>query len=755
MFDFMYKFRMPILFAIVIGMSGFGVYGMFASEGGEIEDRELATFTVPSTDVTGSVRTPEYYQILRFLGLAQQIPTQFRMSYFDLYTFQVGLEYNERDPQPFVHGFVVLRDLARKSGLQVSPEGVEQLAQSLANAGVTRRGRIEGRTVPPSDELIAFARDMEMVRSFKAKLRDPSEADMAEVYEEYKKEFSLVKADYVLWNKKTQDDFRLDLTKPEEKAKLVEWWDDNPNFRRAMDFQIPEKVDLGVVYVQYYGTERTLEDLAAIDAKYATQFATITVDQAEIDRRYDAYASKGGVLPWSWILELEAEKRGELPEGQDQPDEKTVLRPHIERELKVAKMLGQVYAMAELNGLKAAAEAQGLEYLEVKGLTAEDLQSKHPNLAGGPRLWQLVRGQGIDKLGNETYTLGDLLAMETTTNDGSYYTEQPIYDEPARLMGLFSLLKHEKARDAELDEVLVKAYDRYLQVSVDRDFASRGTDFKKAVDDWIDANVEAVKTKKTELEAEAKENADKQIAEEGLDREKEEDKARIEVIEEQMQGQMRIQLAEARREHEAAGFRAAAAELGYEVKTFGPILAKSTSVPAYPEGISDEEKLTRYLTGQRVLGTLASLDTDRMTLAARSDFEANIGAHFLITERIEPTVGDMFARPDRYQPIVRRLQSAGGPFGGEPWTYDDMKQAHVFNLVAEDVEKAIEERAAEDARNAADTSTREERRQKRLERARAASRRASERAQSAGGSTPNPGTTNPGTVTPGDDTQGQ
>lgn len=702
MFETMHKLRMPILVLIVLGMSGFGIYGMLGSSGGpgEIENREEASFHVPGA--TPSAKTTLMtldVQALRegFAWLQRSNPQS--MMFIG---FQLRLDQEiEPGSQEFLYAYAAMREAARHSGLSRDLNGAHEFVRV---SEIRRRQAPEDAQVPVPESLVDFVADLFLTINYRGHFGGSvSQPDPAKVLETYQSRFPVITAEYVLWKKGKAEDYALPLDTEEGKATLLEWLKENTHVIRP----IPAQGDLAVTYVHFGdgGTEFTLDTLKALDAKHADALAAITVTEEEVRTRYDAnLAETPGANPWQWILDLEAKARE--GNGGDQPTEFDTLKPHIERELKFAKLLGKVHeaAVAEGTTLEQAAAQFGFTGETTGGsgyvlAEKQDQQAIQTNPSwGAVNLWTGLQSEAVAKLGTEeapgAYKFGQVVARPRTpaVDKGVYYGGHPLFDEPGRGLACVALMSWEKGRTPTPEEVLLEPYihEAYQNAMVQEAFTKNGKTFREKIEAYLDAVPEV----KAKYDAEVAPKIEEQIAERELSRENPEHEELISDIEANAKRTLDqdSDYRELRTKHREAAFRSVVQEMGLELHTYGPAEASQGTPPVWREDLSETERLNRYLRSNYVVSQVNRLKEGESTANPITDFQGGYSASFICTKRVEPTAEDMLRRPDRYRQIVQQLSNQSRPLTS--WKMEHLRADAWFGLETPELTRREQEIAA-------------------------------------------------------------
>ena len=685
MFEWMHKYRIPILVTVLLGLFGFGAWGaiqqLFTPNPAA---EEVASFVSPTGETITLTRgdQAEFLQMIRYTGQGSQFVTS---------SLPNALGLADRDVDTAAINWRILYEAGKASGVIVPKSVIEEQIEK-------QQAQSPAGSQKPADDFIDFQVQLQTISRWRqAYMSDPAGPTYDAVYEDYKKLHPTLAGRYVLFEERTPESFTLDITDEADLAKLKTWYEESGQFVKASN-PVLENVDLEVAYVLFKDL-----DIQAFATEFESRFAAHTADmdvpEEEVRRRYDAFGSQ-----YREMLRKEQERRKAAGGStEDQPDEFETLKPHLVRELKTARLLKKVMDAVQAAGndqFQAIAEAHGFRVAKVEKKDQGSFM-RIPEF-GSVRAWQNLRAQAIDKLkvltpeGKPSYELGAIIPYVTSSNQDQFPVYPTIFDEPSQFQALYRMLRHEDQREPNFEEIVGKVLTAWQTAQVQSDLSTRARAFRDRIDSWIKENVEAVRTKAAELEVKRNEAVEKQIADRSLSREKPEDTLAIKGIELQADGERDRELQPLLKEHQARAYEAVVQEMDLQAMPVPPIVRSDalSSVGTVDDSISRDEKLSRLARSRQVVDQLYFLDVGGVSQPVPQPTLKGIVV-VIADQKTEPPAAEMILFPSRIQASARGL--AAQP--DRTWGYEVFKRPDYFSLKSKSIDKRREEeRKAQEAR---------------------------------------------------------
>ncbi len=709
MFDFVNKYRVPVMWVCVVLMCGFGAIYLISDlfRGDNSPDEvEIAKFTLPGGgDVSLTNRMfAEAAMGARQLGLlegrnGEKTPPLAR-----------ELELQTEDGVEALYAFLILRHAAKVNGFETTDTAVvselnESFRRNARPGEAPQEIKLEDylKRFPP--EARAFWRELSSAKRFRATLRPVEESTYAKLFEKFKTDYEELRAEYVFFDG-TAFDIKLDPRgTAEDRATLEKWFSEDAQRAVRAGKQIPEQGDFEVLYVRFKDADPALFDSTFL-ATWGPQAAAagITVTDADAELRFNTFRDAYEPVVAAARAKEKAESRPAAASDFEAAKER------VKRELTVVKLAETVYKQLlrpdlvptfdQLKDVYAFKSAPAPK-LDAVGVAAQaDFGSA------------IAQGAIFGGFAAGTLKKGDLLNF----TDEGYAVKGPV-DDPAGSVSIWRVLDRRESREPTLDDVGVVDYavEKYLDKKRQDESKKLADDFKKALDERVTA---LVKDQETKLDEDMKKAVDEEIAKQALSREKPEDRPKIVAVENQQRIKRNETLDAAKAAQEATVFKALAAEQKIAVRDTGFIrrtAARQAQFRPDDAKLPTDEKADRFFRKQARLTTIAGLKAGRVG-AVESEPVWFVAAVAMLAERREPKV-DEFWRLGENQ--LGQLKRAVNPAQPPAWNYEALKNPAWFALNAPDLERAKE---AEVKRK----STEEETKRKTAERQKAAAMRKAE-----------------------------
>lgn len=696
MFSFMYKYRIPILCCIFLGLTGLGIWGAVAGLVSDRRDPLMGSYRIPGSEARIEVHYSELQDALRQLE-------GFRMMGLDRWIRRI-FPQDYRDGWLAAWNLLVLREAAEKAGILVTQD---ELAQMLGMEELP--GASDWRVETLRSYLL-------VTRYLSHYMRDPAQPTYEELYKQYRDKYEEVRVRYVTFERREPESFELDPEDEDDKKVLAEYWEANPDLKQR--FPIPPRIDFEAVWINF--KEKVPADPEKPDGeqigfmerfdrrwKDVADREGITVSEEEIVQRYNAnkmaYDDKAG--------ELREASGGEDVEAGDQKTRFEWVKPWIRRELTAMKIIGRF--------MEKAAEVPADRSLE-------ELAGEYDLPYGTRRRVDSTEFQKIPEFGTPAFA-GPLFAQGEQQPAEGEIVHAPgggavpgVFANATTFTAAFRINKHHPRREPELEEVVDKVIDAWQKERAREELEERSGSFRDLVFEIAESRIADVVT---EAEKEAERKIEERIAEQELDPDSEEDEARIEEIRRLYRSEARKKIEEARAPHEAEAFVKAVTRFSEEHGEDLPLdrspwlsSALRGSV-SYPEGILPAEKRARMVRDPTKVQRLKGVKEGRISDVIRDD-RAGAALVAQVLEMRKPTVQDFYEAEKAGSWAVRSLVSQLSSRPSPGVAFQELAAPEAFDIRSQEAQERLKQRE-ESRRRRAERRARERARRLRLEQDRA------------------------------------
>jgi hypothetical protein len=684
-FEWMEKYRIPILLACLLALVGFGAWGAVhdwlqgARSTSEIDPNEvIATYELGGKKHEITWREfwsaqgrrsagSEEFQDLAEHGVSAIIRNQM-VQELDIPVSDKELEAAIRE--------TVIDPIKQQNDGKLATEDYVRAVNRFYRMPVEKfeqQYRESLRTVKMLNELS----------------RAPDEVSTQKIFEQYKKQFQKIKVKGVFFSTESfKDAAKLPVEKNEAgeevltkegREKLEEWWKKLDDARRktfakggaALDveglgFRFAGKTDAEID--AEFNRENPISKTSL--AKLTEGFTPTEADLEKLKLRFGRLRAEYGVPETVTDIDKELEAR----------------KPRLLQEWKIWKLLKKLHGEIEVAlqagqpvDFKTIADSNNLTAVRLIGQKLDAIV-KHPDYPG---LWA-----------NQLTTLNpaQLLTWRSDMGPAALSFDGGPVDEPAKHVSIWRFLQKADA-PAVLADSLKEAREAYEieQQKVLRDAAI------KAFEDKMDA---VMSEKAKEFADKARAEAATAIAEETKSLNAETDKARIAEITKQKQDEAEARIKAEKEKYRTEAFDAAAADptvapVVVEEGFFKPGTVTSEQVvdkdrPFIEKARSALRREFRALHDNAQADTVVALGT--VSPATDSTLYPGIRGIAKLIEKKEPTIQDMFLNPMEMFQAENALKQKARQAQAQQnlWTWDSMKR--VFKLEA----KVLEDKIAED-----------------------------------------------------------
>ncbi len=705
-FQFMEKYRTPILIAVLLGMAGFGVW-VFV----------VQWFRGPSK---GEIKAKEVVASFVVGGEKHEITRR------DLYMSGslAGSTADLEKRQANLLSRLIREKLVDAAGVNISDEELQEILDkevrepiAQANDGkfdpqayIQFCNRIYRRT--PSAFEAALREDARLAKLMREVDRAIGLHSSEEILQQFQKQFQKIKLKGVIFDpatfeakskleKNENGDYSADAL-----AKLAEYWkglsdDEKKRFHKGGALLTAEYVGFLFGKDKYKDDAVLDDDFKKVNPISKTSLEELTKEfepddavLAKLKGRVDRHRQEYGI-----------DKDADIDEVFEKRKQRFV------EEWKILKLLKKIHedlakksAAGETIDLADVAKKNNLSYFKFSNMTLQDL-TNHADVPG-TYPFQL---QGLKP--------GTLLTMRNVVTPETDPFDQGVVDVVAKHGSIWRLVEKDLSPIPNLNAVRDDVAKDFETKEAEKLRTAAIEGFQKAMDQVLDAKVK-------DFAATVKADIEKEIQEEiqGLDPEK--DKDRIEEIKSQKDEEAKARIDEEKEKYRGEAFDAALSEASDAL-----IVEEGFFLPyeAVREPVLDKDKVTSedmarsFLRREfRVLHDQAAADkfvepgtvSEPVKSVAYRGFE---GIAKLEAKKV-PTDEDMFLRPMLLAQAEFALQRKSAAAEDKPsmWDYEHLKSGD-FHLVAVELDKEIEQRR-EDERKAEESRKRlEAERKRRLE----------------------------------------
>ncbi len=689
---------MPVLWACVIMMGGFGVWWLFADlfgGSGKPPEIEQGSFDVPGGKkytFTNLEFEPQAQQINRALTVAAGGRAEASQlgNYF--------LRATVRDDVELAWAFLIMRACAHTAGIKLNDEvAVAGINKFAKEGGKEITLREYERRVPLADRENSL--DRMAVQRFRADLdKAQPEATWDVMYERYKSMNEDLRATFVFFETSKAEVTLDPKNNVEDRAKLNQWLQDNPAIRAKNTIQ--EELDAKVLYARF--KDVSTEDLQKqFDERWAPLVKELKIEEPTEEALKIRYGLFGPA--WDAPLKVAQDKMekdlttsGPTSQPQDRKSPFELLKSRLRIEWfatrLVEKAFEEVTRAEKPLSFEDAQSKYGLKLSEVKHLDSTHVQQQ-PDF-GSPRaaasMFQVLREKSLKP--------GSVYRYE-----GDPSLAKGAVEEPGSSVAIWRLDEYRPQREATLDDkgtidLVTEEYKKKRREDLAKEQAE---DFRKAVEEKV---TNELATKTQELDTAMKAAVEKQISDQKLDRSKPEDGPKILEIENAEKSKRDATLDEEKARVTPNMFQAVAAERFLTPRDTGWIPKISNRNAAFQpnDKLTISEKAEQFFRKAQRRTALAALKPGRM---GGVEHEPNWAAAAvpILVERRTPTPEDVYKlSPPQLtslkNQVVAPVQST------QFWSYDNFKRPDWFNLNVPSLEKAIE------AKREADKASAEKRR---------------------------------------------